>query len=225
MDLNKNSGQQTGPVRPNQGFNQSQAQQMVNQQINYQQEQSVNYNNGYAQAAHTQSNDYQQNGYTQNAYNQSVNQQVSYNNVLDKTGAFGMNLMIYVLIGCVLFMCNATTSLIILFAVAFMMEKDNELTKVLATLIILGLVFTVGYNIIYNLTTPISKMGYTIMEQASYGGFLYNMGDFLASGISTLRTVISWIFDMGLIAVGALEFNNVKKGKFKTPKFITNYFN
>lgn len=220
MDLNKNMGQQNGPVRPNQGQSQ-----MNGQQMNYQQEQNVNYNNGYAQVVQPQGNDYQQNGYTQNAYQQPVKPQVTYNNVLDKTGNYGMNLMVYVLIGCALFMCNATTALIILFAAAFVMEKDNELTKVLATLIILGLVFTVGYNVIYNLTTPLSKLGYSIMEAASYGDFLYNVGDWLSSGISSIRTIVSWVFDMGLIVLGALEFVNVRKGTFKVPKLIANYFN
>lgn len=220
MDLNKNIGQQNGPVRPNQG-----QPQMNGQQMNYQQEQNVNYNNGYVQAAQPQGNDYQQNGYAQNAYQQPVKPQVTYNNVLDKTGNYGMNLMVYVLIGCALFMCNATTALIILFAAAFVMEKDNELTKVLATLIILGLVFTVGYNVIYNLTTPLSKLGYSIMENASYGDILYKLGDAVSSGISSIRTIISWVFDIGLIVIGALEFLNVKKGTFKAPKLLANYFN
>lgn len=224
MDLNKNSSQQNGPIRPNQGLNQTH-QQIGGQQMNYKQEQNVSYNNGYAQAAQTHSNDYKQNGYAYNTYSQQVKQQVSYNGVIDKTGAFGMNLMIYVLIGCILFMCNSTTALIILFAVAFMMEKDNELTKVLATLIVLVLVFNVGYSLVYNITTPISKLGYTIMEQASYDNLLYKFGDFLSSGVSTIRSVISWVFDMGLVIIGALEFNNVKKGKFKVPKLVDNYFN
>lgn len=66
--------------------------------MNYQQEQNVNYNNGYAQVVQPQGNDYQQNGYTQNAYQQPVKPQVTYNNVLDKTGNYGMNLLIYVLL-------------------------------------------------------------------------------------------------------------------------------
>lgn len=218
MNLDKNISQQSGPVRPNQGVNNGQS------QMGYQQQgQNVSYNNGYAQAQQT---DYSQQGYQQQAtYSQPVKPQVTYNNVLDKTGNYGVNLMIYVIIGCALFMCNATTALIILFAAAFVMEKDNELTKVLATLIVLGLVFTVGYNVLYNLTTPISKLGYTIMEQASYGNFLYKLGDAVSSGVSSIRTIISWLFDMGLIVIGALEFVNIKKGKFKTPKLIANYFN
>ena len=223
MNLDKNISQQSGPVRPNQGVNNGQS------QMGYQQQgQNVSYNNGYAQAQQTDYSQqgYQQQGYQQQAtYNQPVKPQVTYNNVLDKTGNYGVNLMIYVIIGCALFMCNATTALIILFAAAFVMEKDNELTKVLATLIVLGLVFTVGYNVLYNLTTPISKLGYTIMEQASYGNFLYKLGDAVSSGVSSIRTIISWLFDMGLIVIGALEFVNIKKGKFKTPKLIANYFN
>ena len=225
MNLDKNINQQNGPVRPNQGINNGQ--QMGGQQMAYQQQgQNVNYNNGYAQA---QQNDYSnqgyQQGYQQADYSKPVKQKVTYNNVLNKTGNYGMNLMIYVIIGCALFMCNATTALIILFAAAFIMEKDNELTKVLATLIILELVFTVGYNVVYDLTTPISKLGYSIMIEASYGNLLYKFGDALSSGINSIRTIISWLFDIGLIVIGAIEFNNVRKGKFKAPKLIANYFN
>ena len=226
MDLNKNTGQQNGPIRPNQGqvMNEQQAQTINGQQIGYQQDQNQNmcYNNGYAQ---THGMGYQQNGYQQNTYQKQVKQHVTYNNVLDKTGNYGMNLMVYVIIGCALFMCNATTALIILFAAAFVMEKDNELTKVLATLVILGLVFTIGYNVIYNITTPISKLGYSIMDSASYGDAIYNIGDWLSSSISSIRTVISWVFDIGLIVIGAIEFNNVRRGTFKVPKLLANYFN
>lgn len=186
----------------------------------------MNYNNGYAQ---TQSAEYQQSNYSQDMYSQQMSSQtkrqpVSYNNVLDKTGKFGLNLMAYVLIGCLLFMCNFTTALIILFAVAFIMEKDNDLTKVLATLLVISLTISVGYNVIYALTTPFSRLGYSIMEQASYGNLLYKFGDFISSGLNSIRSILSWIVDVAYIVIGAIEFNNIRKGKFRTPKFISNYF-
>lgn len=227
MNLEKNGNMQGSPVKPQQSMNQRQ---VNNQQMNQQQNTfsgqapNMGYNNGYAQAQ----NEYQQSDY-QNMYNQQMGGQakkqlVNYNNVLDKTGKFGLNLMVYVLIGCLLFMCNLTTALIILFAVAFIMEKDNDLTKVLATLLVISLTISVGYNVVYALTTPFSKLGYSIMEQASYSTFLYKFGDFIASGINSIRSVLSWIVDIAYIIIGALKFKDIKKGKLKTPKIISKYF-
>lgn len=235
MNLEKNGNVQGSPVRPQQGGNQRQ---VNTQQMNYQQQinpqqnmpgsqvPNMNYNNGYAQ---TQSAEYQQSNYSQDMYSQQMSSQtkrqpVSYNNVLDKTGKFGLNLMIYVLIGCLLFMCNFTTALIILFAVAFIMEKDNDLTKVLATLLVVSLVVSVGYDIIYALTTPFSRLGYSIMEQASYGNFLYKFGDLISSGLNSIRSILSWVVDVAFIVIGAIEFNNIRKGKFRAPKIISKYF-
>ena len=235
MNLEKNGNVQGSPVRPQQGGNQRQ---VNTQQMNYQQQinpqqnmpgsqvPNMNYNNGYAQ---TQSAEYQQSNYSQDMYSQQMSSQtkrqpVSYNNVLDKTGKFGLNLMIYVLIGCLLFMCNFTTALIILFDVAFIMEKDNDLTKVLATLLVVSLVVSVGYDIIYALTTPFSRLGYSIMEQASYGNFLYKFGDLISSGLNSIRSILSWVVDVAFIVIGAIEFNNIRKGKFRAPKFISKYF-
>lgn len=235
MNLEKNGNVQGSPVRPQQGGNQRQ---VNTQQMNYQQQinpqqnmpgsqvPNMNYNNGYAQ---TQSAEYQQSNYSQDMYSQQMSSQtkrqpVSYNNVLDKTGKFGLNLMTYVLIGCLLFMCNFTTALIILFAVAFIMEKDNDLTKVLATLLVVSLVVSVGYDIIYALTTPFSRLGYSIMEQASYGNFLYKFGDLISSGLNSIRSILSWVVDVAFIVIGAIEFNNIRKGKFRAPKFISKYF-
>lgn len=235
MNLEKNGNVQGSPVRPQQGGNQRQ---VNTQQMNYQQQinpqqnmpgsqvPNMNYNNGYAQ---TQSAEYQQSNYSQDMYSQQMSSQtkrqpVSYNNVLDKTGKFGLNLMIYVLVGCLLFMCNLTTALIILFAIAFIMEKDSDLTKVLATLLVISLTISVGYNVIYALTTPFSRLGYSIMEQASYGNFLYKFGDFISSGLNSIRNILSWIVDVAFIVIGAIEFNNIRKGKFRAPKIISKYF-
>lgn len=235
MNLEKNGNVQGSPVRPQQGGNQRQ---VNTQQMNYQQQinpqqnmpgsqvPNMNYNNGYVQ---TQNTEYEQSDYSQSMYNQQMGSQpkkqpVSYNNILDKTGKFGLNLMIYVLVGCLLFMCNLTTVLIILFAIAFIMEKDNGLTKVLATLLVISLTISVGYNVIYALTTPFSRLGYSIMEQASYGNFLYKFGDFISSGLNSIRNILSWIVDVAFIVIGAIEFNNIRKGKFRAPKFISKYF-
>lgn len=111
MNLEKNGSAQGSPVRPQQSVNQRQ---VNTQQMNYQQQvnpqqnmlgsqtPNMGYNNGYAQ---TQSTEYQQSNYSQDMYSQQIGSQtkrqpVSYNNVLDKTGKFGLNLMVYVLIGC-----------------------------------------------------------------------------------------------------------------------------
>lgn len=191
MNLEKNGNVQGSPVRPQQGGNQRQinTQQMnYQQQINTQQNNAggqvtnMNYTNGYVQ---TQNTEYQQSDYSQGMYNQQIGSQpkkqsVNYNNVLDKTGKFGLNLMIYVMLGCLLFMCN--------------------------------------------LTTPFSRLGYSIMEQASYGNLLYKFGDFISSGLNSIRSILSWIVDVAYIVIGAIEFNNIRKGKFRTPKFISNYF-
>lgn len=235
MNLEKNGNTQGSPVRPQQSVSQRQ---VNTQQMNYQQQMNIqqnnagsqapnmNYTNGYVQ---TQNTEYQQSDYSQGMYNQQIGSQpkkqsVNYNNLLDKTGKFGLNLMIYVMLGCLLFMCNLTTALIILFAVAFIMEKDNDLTKVLATLLVVSLVVSVGYDIIYALTTPFSRLGYSIMEQASYGNFLYKFGDFISSGLNSIRNILSWIVDVAFIVIGAIEFNNIRKGKFRAPKFISKYF-
>lgn len=235
MNLEKSGNTQGSPVRPQQSVNQRQ---VNTQQMNYQQQMNIqqnntggqvtnmNYTNGYVQ---TQNTEYQQSDYSQGMYNQQIGSQpkkqsVNYNNVLDKTGKFGLNLMIYVMLGCLLFMCNLTTALIILFAVAFIMEKDNDLTKVLATLLVVSLTISVGYNVIYALTTPFSRLGYSIMEQASYGNFLYKFGDLISSGLNSIRSILSWVVDVAFIVIGAIEFNNIRKGKFRAPKFISKYF-
>ena len=237
MNLSKGVNEQETPVRPQQGnirrpvgtpqVNNQQTvhQQAANQQMNAQPQ------NGYTQTQMgAQGTVYQQNGYQQNNYgqqqtmSQSNKHCVNYTNSLDKTGAFKLNLMIYVALGCLMFMCNLITPLVILFAVAFIMEKDNELNKVLATLIVFSLVISVGYSIIYDLTTPFSKLGYTIMEKASYDSIVYKFGDLISSGIGSIRDLISWIVDIAYIVIGAMELSNVKKGKFKVPKFISKYF-
>ena len=238
MNLSKGANeQQETPVRPQQGgirrpvvSPQVNNQQTVHQQAANQQ-MSTQPQNGYgqsqmgAQSVVYQQENYQQGNYgQQQALNQNSKSNVSYTNSLDKAGAFKLNLMIYVTLGCLMFMCNFTTSLVILFAVAFIMEKDNELTKVLATLLVLSLVISVGYNVLYDLTTPFSKLGYSIMEKASYGNFIYKFGDLISSGISSIRGLLSWVADIAYIVIGAIEFSNIKKGKFKAPKFISKYF-
>ena len=62
------------------------------------------------------------------------------------------------------------------------------------------------------------------MEQASYGNLLYKFGDFISSGLNSIRSILSWIVDVAYIVIGAIEFNNIRKGKFRTPKFISKYF-
>lgn len=237
MNLSKGVNEQEVPVRPQQGnvrrpmgaqqvnSQQTMHQQAVNQQMNVQPQNGYTQPQMGAQGATYQQENYQQSNFgQQQTLNQNSKHSVNYTNSLDKTGAFKLNLMVYVTLGCLMFMCNLITPLVILFAVAFIMEKDNELTKVLATLIVLSLVISVGYNVVYDLTTPFSKLGYSIMEKASYGNLVYKFGDLISSGISSIRELLSWLVDIAYIVIGAIELNNIKKGKFKTPKFISKYF-
>lgn len=199
------------------------------QQLNYQQQMNQqNMQNSQMQSneyAQTQNTEYQQ-SHSQQMNNQFKGQSASYNNLLDKTRKFKINTMTYALIGSLLFMCQFTTAFIIFFAMVFITEKDkdNEIIKILATLLLISLTISVGYSVVCAFIKPFSSLGYFIMSKASYDGAIYKFGDFIVSGLGSIKSTISWIIDVTFIVVGASEFNNIKKGKFKVPKFINKYF-
>lgn len=196
---------------------QTNQQQMAQQQMNQQQ-----INAGYD----ANINNYQNNSPQYNGYEQQMSvQKATYNNELNKNGKYGFNLMIYVLIASLLFMGGLTQALVILFAIVFIAEKDSQLNKVIITILFLDLALFIGYRIIYELLTPFNRLGDTIINHAIYDGIVYKIGRFISSGILTLKSILSWVYDIGIMIIGALQFNNVRKGKFKVPKIIDKYLN
>lgn len=185
-----------------------------------------NYNpNGYAQGNNfnQNQNNFNPNGYTQNNVNINKANNV-FNNTLNKNGKVGLNLMVYVLLASLAFAGEFSTSLVIIFAAAFIVEKDKDLNKVLASMISTLFMLSIIYSIVYMLIDPLSNAGYKIMGAADYDSFFYNLGSWLTDAIISIKQFVSWVYDAALIVIALLNFNKVSKGKFKVPKFISKYF-
>ena len=148
---------------------------------------------------------------------------VTYNNVLDKKGALNINLMIYVLIATLLFITGQNSSLMLLFLAAVIVEKDTDLTKTLATFVVYSLGLYAVYSVLFTVLSPISSTVVSIMTDAEYGSFLYNTFSALSGAISGIKNLLGLVYDVAQIAVGALMFMNIYKGKFKTHKLLDKF--
>lgn len=147
----------------------------------------------------------------------------NFNSSLNITGNSGVNLMTFVLLASIFLMTRNTTALMITLAVAFVLEKNKELWEVLVTAVAILAAMVIGYNVLLLLMQPISSFGYWLVDLADYSGIVYKIGKFFYESTSTIRSIVAWVYEIGSIALGALLFINVSRGKFSTPKFIKKF--
>ena len=190
------------------GYNQS------NQQMEYNQQ-------GYAYGP----NAYQQNTYQQNVGQQTVNVKKSYNNPFNRVGGYGLNLMVYMILASIMFMTGSTTALTLLFVAVFIIEKDNELNKVIATLLLEVFALALVQDVWYLVYSPIYNGLTGLKTNLDYYSNLYDVVEFLNKAVVFVNKTVTWLCSLLMVVVGIINFNNISKGKFKVPKIINKYFN
>ena len=218
----------------NGGFNNQYQQNSFNGNMNVQQgpqgfNNGQNGNGGYTGGdnmdftPYVNDSNYQNQSYTK-SYQKAVKNR-NYKNELNTSGAYNFNLMVYVLLATALLMAGQITALIILFAVTFIMEKNNKLNQVVITMLMSLLAFNVAYDIVLLLLQPLSSLFSSICNKADYGSFFYTISYGIVSIISTFRGILNWVYNIGLIGLGAFIFIKVDRGLFRVPKIISKYLN
>lgn len=185
-----------------------------NQQMEYSQQ-------GYAYDP----NAYQQNTYQQNVGQQTVNVKKSYNNPFNRVGGYGLNLMVYMILASIMFMTGSTTALTLLFVAVFIIEKDNELNKVIATLLLEVFALALVQDVWYLVYSPIYNGLTGLKNNLDYYSNLYDVVEFLNKAVVFVNKTVTWLCSLLMVVIGIINFNNISKGKFKVPKIINKYFN
>ncbi len=195
---------------------------------NFQQE-NVNYGQANQQVSYDQHgyayDNSQQNTYQNNMYQNNVKEKKVYNNPFNRFGGYGLNMMVYLLLAAIMFMTGSTTALTILFVAVFILEKDNELNKVMATLLLEVFVFALIQDVWYLVYSPIYNGLTSLMGNLDYYSDIYDIVGFLSKSVSFINKTVTWVCNLAMVGVGFLNISNITKGKFKVPKFINKYFN
>ena len=142
---------------------------------------------------------------------------------LAKVGQTGIKLVVYVVIAWLLMATQMTASIVILFLVAYLIEKDNDLSKA----ILVALATSVGYLLLINgWNAAVSVLQYLLsgaVDNLSIYSKMYGAVVGLSDGVSAINSLINRVYDIVVLIVGLLNIKKIASGQEIHSKIIDKF--
>lgn len=142
---------------------------------------------------------------------------------LAKVGQTGIKLVVYVVIAWLLMATQMTASIVILFLVAYLIEKDNDLSKA----ILVALATSVGYLLLINgWNAAVSVLQYLLsgaVDNLSIYSKMYGAMIGLSDGVSVINSLINRVYDIVVLIVGLLNIKKIASGQEIHSKIIDKF--
>ena len=142
---------------------------------------------------------------------------------LAKVGQTGIKLVVYVVIAWLLMTTQMTASIAILFLVAYLIEKDNDLSKA----ILVALATSVGYLLLINgWNAAVSVVQYLLsgaVDNLSIYSKMYEAAVGLSDGVSAISSLINRVYDIVVLIVGFLNIKKIASGQEIHSKIIDKF--
>lgn len=142
---------------------------------------------------------------------------------LAKVGQTGIKLVVYVVIAWLLMATQMTASIVILFLVAYLIEKDNDLSKA----ILVALATSVGYLLLINgWNAAVSVLQYLLsgaVDNLSIYSKMYGAVVGLSDGVSAINSLINRVYDIAVFIVGLLNIKKIASGQEIHSKIIDKF--
>ena len=142
---------------------------------------------------------------------------------LAKVGQTGIKLVVYVVIAWLLMATQMTASIVILFLVAYLIEKDNDLSKA----ILVALATSVGYLLLINgWNAAVSVLQYLLsgaVDNLSIYSKMYGAVVGLSDGVSAINSLINRVYDIAVLVVGLLNIKKIASGQEIHSKIIDKF--
>lgn len=228
MNLNKNSMNQNQPP-----YQQTMGQRPMGQMPRYNpqqapQSQDNQFSQGFnpnEQANYQPSGmGYAPNGY-ENIQNSGIPRAKRYeSSPLNKKGKLGINFVILGIIAWLMVASQLTTSLVIFVIMCIFIEQDETLTKVLmsaVTFMVAAFLLLSGWQAIYGI------LYYLISGAASSSKWIILLSGITTAardGLSSLNGLVSKIFDIVMVVMGAKYAISLSKGQVTESKLINKLF-
>lgn len=142
----------------------------------------------------------------------------------NKEGALGFRLIAYAAVANLMFMCGLTTGLSILFAIVAIVEKDNKLTRIVASMLATVLILQIGVDLWDLIEVPLSASLGKLRDLFNYGNVAYKGVNGMVEGIRFVDKIVNWLYHVALICIGMMNMKKITTGTYKTSKYITKYF-
>jgi len=142
----------------------------------------------------------------------------------NRVGVAGLRLIAYVALANLMFMCGLTTALAILLVLVVVVEKDKNLIRIVASMLATVLLLSIAVDIWDLVESPLHMMFVKLESWAKYDSVPYHFAAMGAGLVSTVDTLVNWVYHIALLAIGAMNMDKIKKGTYKTLKYITKYF-
>ena len=145
------------------------------------------------------------------------------NSPLAKVGQTGIKLVVYVVIAWLLMATQMTASIAILFLVAYLIEKDNDLSKA----IMVALATSVGCLLLINgWNAAVSVVQYLLsgaVDNLSIYSKMYGAVVSLSDGVSAISSLINRVYDIVVLIVGFLNVKKIASGQEIHSKIIDKF--
>ena len=142
---------------------------------------------------------------------------------LAKVGQTGIKLVVYVVIAWLLMATQMTASIVILFLVAYLIEKDNDLSKA----ILVALATSVGYLLLINgWNAAVGVLQYLLsgaVDNLSIYSKMYGAVVGLSDGVSAINSLINRVYDIAVLIVGLLNIKKIASGQEIHSKIIDKF--
>ena len=142
---------------------------------------------------------------------------------LAKVGQTGIKLVVYVVIAWLLMATQMTASIVILFLVAYLIEKDNDLSKA----ILVALATSVGYLLLINgWNAAVGAVQYLLsgaVDNLSIYSKMYGAVIGLSDGVSVINSLINRVYDIVVLVVGLLNIKKIASGQEIHSKIIDKF--
>lgn len=142
---------------------------------------------------------------------------------LAKVGQTGIKIVVYVVIAWLLMATQMTASIVILFLVAYLIEKDNDLSKA----ILVALATSVGYLLLINgWNAAVSVLQYLLsgaVDNLSIYSKMYGAVVGLSDGVSAINSLINRVYDIVVLIVGLLNIKKIASGQEIHSKIIDKF--
>ena len=142
---------------------------------------------------------------------------------LAKVGQTGIKLVVYVVIAWLLMATQMTASIVILFLVAYLIEKDNDLSKA----ILVALATSVGYLLLINgWNAAVSVLQYLLsgaVDNLSIYSKMYGAVVGLSDGVSAINSLINRVYDIVVLIVGLLNIKKIASGQEINSKIVDKF--
>lgn len=164
------------------------------------------------------------NGY-ENIQNSSIPRAKGYeSSPLNKKGKLGINFVILGIIAWLMVASQLTTSLVIFVIMCIFIEQDETLTKVLmsaVTFTVAAFLLLSGWQAIYGI------LYYLVSGAASSSKWIILLSGITTAardGLSSLNGLVSKIFDIVMVVMGAKYAISLSKGQVTESKLINKLF-